>query len=477
MSKKRIFTVGFVLPGDDFEYIPFDSDQTLLDADIILFEPSLSYQYGSESHNGKTLLSKHDSFETKETLGHWYSEIVSAYSAGKLVIIYLVKPIEIFRYTGDKTFSGTGRSRVTTNIVTEISSYESVPQLNTAVAKSGKHIRIETNATYIKPYWKEFSCYSPYQVHIEGDFTDILLKTHSGNRIVGAACHTKSGTLLFLPPLQYDKEEFDEYDEKTEEEFWTEKGLTFGAKLATTLSNLFDTLHKSNQVTPPPTWALGSEYRLAAESEYEKQISTLSSKMAKLQEKKSTLASKLLEAGNLRRLLYEQGKPLEEALLEALTLFGFKAEPFADGESEFDAVIISPEGRCIGEVEGKDNKSINIDKMSQLERNLQEDFAREEVDDFAKGVLFGNAYRLTSVAEREEFFTTKCISAAKRAKIALVRTPDIFMPAKYLKQYPKDKKYAKQCRNAIFGTEGEIVIFPSLPIQEDDILIESTPSQ
>ncbi len=115
--------------------------------------------------------------------------------------------------------------------------------------------------------------------------------------------------------------------------------------------------------------------------------------------------------------------------------------------------------------------------MSQLERNLQEDFAREEVDDFAKGVLFGNAYRLTSVAERKVFFTTKCISAAKRAKIALVRTPDIFMPAKYLKQYPKDKEYAKQCRDAIFGTEGEIVVFPSLPIQKDDILTKSTPSQ
>jgi hypothetical protein len=34
--QNRISVVGFDLPGDEFEYIAFDSDQTLLDADIIL---------------------------------------------------------------------------------------------------------------------------------------------------------------------------------------------------------------------------------------------------------------------------------------------------------------------------------------------------------------------------------------------------------------------------------------------------------
>lgn len=467
MSKKRISTVGFVLPGDDFEYIPFDSDQTLLDSDIILFEPNLPNRYSSESHNGKPLLSHHNSFKNKGILDHWRSEIVSACNAGKLIIIYLTKPIELFRHTGEKTFSGTGRSRFTTNIVTEMSSYESIPKLKTAIAKSGKRVRIEANASYIKPYWNEFSSYSPYQVQIEGDFTNILLKTHSGNKVVGAAFLAKSGALFFLPPLQYDGEGFDRYDEKTGEEHWTDKGLKFGAKLTTTLANLFDTIHKSNQVTPTPAWALESEYRLAIEDKFEKQISAISSKMVKLQEKKTTLANELFEAGSLRQLLYEQGKPLEEALLEALALFGFDAKPFADGESEFDAVLISPEGRCIGEAEGKDNKPTNIDKMSQLERNLHEDFAREEIDDFAKGVLFGNAFRLTSVAKRKAFFTTKCISAAKRAKVALVKTPDVFTPAKYLKQCPEDKAYAKQCRDAIFNAEGVEVVFPNPPNQDD----------
>src|SRR5439155_24203874 len=110
--------------------------------------------------------------------------------------------------------------------------------------------------------------------------------------------------------------------------------------------------------------------------------------------------------------------------------------PFVGGDSEFDVVFHAPEGRCLGEVEGKDAKAINIDKLSQLERNLQEDFARDEVTEFAKGVLFGNAERLKPPAQRGEAFTEKCISAAKRACIALVRTSDLFDPVRYLRTHP-----------------------------------------
>jgi hypothetical protein len=138
---------------------------------------------------------------------------------------------------------------------------------------------------------------------------------------------------------------------------------------------------------------------------------------------------------------------------------GFVAERFDDGQSEFDAVFTSPEGRFLGEAEGKDKQAINIDKLSQLERNLQEDFAREGVVEYAKGVLFGNPYRLTPVQERPAPFTQKCLAGAKRSGIALVFAPSLFAPAKYLKEH-EDLEYARQCREAIFQRCGEIVIFP-----------------
>lgn len=78
MTKKRIFTVGFELPGAEFEYIEFGSDQTLLDADIILFEPSLGefdFEYGAQ-YAGKNILSHYSSSIVKERLKHWHSEII-----------------------------------------------------------------------------------------------------------------------------------------------------------------------------------------------------------------------------------------------------------------------------------------------------------------------------------------------------------------------------------------------------------------
>lgn len=126
-------------------------------------------------------------------------------------------------------------------------------------------------------------------------------------------------------------------------------------------------------------------------------------------------------------------------------------------------------------MEGKDNRAINIDKFSQLERNVQEDFARGDVADYAKGVLFGNAYRLVPLTERGPFFTEKCVSTAKRTHAALVRTPDLFAPAKYLKENPADVEYAKKCRDAILRDEVEVVLFPAAPIGEATAVAEAAP--
>ena len=86
---------------------------------------------------------------------------------------------------------------------------------------------------------------------------------------------------------------------------------------------------------------------------------------------------------------------------------GFTVSHFENSESEFDVIFESKEGRLIGEAEGKDNKAINIDKLRQLEMNIHEDFARDEVEDMAKGALIGNAYRLIEPEERGMFFYYK----------------------------------------------------------------------
>lgn len=110
-------------------------------------------------------------------------------------------------------------------------------------------------------------------------------------------------------------------------------------------------------------------------------------------------------------------------------------------------------------------------RFSQLERNLQEDFARDDVTEYAKGVLFGNAERLKPLDQRGQAFTLKVLTAAKRVHVALVRTADLFPCVRYLRTHP-DPDYAKTCRQRIFDTDGEIVVFPSPPLSDTTVLRE-----
>jgi len=474
LARKRIFSVGFSLPGDEFEYIDFESDQTLLDADIVLFEPTLGpiveerdfRNGGSALFEGLPSLTEHSSFAAKKQIDHWRSEIVAALNAGKLVIVYLAVPIERYRYTGKVNYSGTGKSRSSTSIVARISSYDSVPILSKVTPKSGTSIKLSKEGAYLAPYWKEFADCSPYKVEIEGKFDGVLLRSAAGDRIVGAVSRGELGTLFFLPPLQYDEDAFEreaEEDEDQSETYWTDDAIKFGKRLVSALVALADGLKVLGQATPPPTWSMQSEYRIAAEATLEASILKYAADVQSLVAKKEQLEGELAHAGGLRRLLFEQGRPLEDAILEAMRILGFDGTSFIDGESEFDGIFVSPEGRCLGEAEGRDNKAINIEKFSQLERNLQEDFARDEVAEYAKGILFGNAFRLLPVGDRGEFFTAKCLSASRRIGAALIRTPDLFFPAKYLQENSSDAGYAKSCREAIFLAAGEIVVFPPVP--------------
>ncbi len=187
-----------------------------------------------------------------------------------------------------------------------------------------------------------------------------------------------------------------------------------------------------------------------------------SSKIEILQAEQHKLEDELEGVVALKRLLYGQGQQLEGAILDALKLFGFEAKPYRDTDSEFDSVFTSAEGRFLGEAEGKDRRPIDINKLRQLTENLEEDFARDGIEEYAKGVLFGNPHRLRPPDDRPDDFTTKCIRSAEHRRIALVRTADMFEPARYLSEND-DPDYARLCREVIRQSEGEVVVFPVPP--------------
>ncbi len=202
------------------------------------------------------------------------------------------------------------------------------------------------------------------------------------------------------------------------------------------------------------------------EVELRQQLLQAETELEKAQRVKDDLSNQMEDAGQLRALLFEKGKPLEAAVIIALTVLGFKAERYEDGKSEFDAVFESAEGRLLGEAEGKDNKAVNIEKLRQLSTNLHEDLQREEVSRPAKGILFGNGYRLTNPGERADQFTDKCITSATSMSYGLVSTDRLYAAAQYLSG-TSDDEFARRCRLAMIEMSG-IVRFPDVPVTADE---------
>ena len=445
MVRRKILAVGFDFPGGEVDEFDHSSDQSLLEADIIVFEPgfgelqSLSYdEYGEFDEDDLLII--------EERIKHWCREIKDACDAGSTVFIFLVKPQE----------ASVDRESV--------SSYSAIPiSLPDVLTTSGSEIRADGDLRYLVDYWNRFSKHSHYELYFAGDFdnVDVILKTRSGDRTVGAAIRSGRGTLILVPPIRYDSDAFIEQGDENEEQ-WSGEAVQFGHSLIGSLVAVHRAINGNASITPAPDWASDTTYRLRREDELEEAIRATSSKIETLQSEQRTLEGEIKQVRALRRLLYEQGEQLEEVILDVLKLFGFEAESYRDADSEFDAVFTSAEGRFLGEAEGKDRRPIDIRKLRQLIDNLEEDFARDEIEEYAKGVLFGNSHRLQSLNKRPVDFTTKCYTSAKRSKIALVRTADMFEPARYLSEHD-DPDYARLCREAIRQCAGEVVVFPPPP--------------
>lgn len=463
MADRKVISIGCQLPGGVAESHAFDSRTSLLDWDIIVFVPDIDGMLGYyEDYQGKPCLDDSRSFRLREASSHWKREIKEALAAGKTVFVYLTDRKDIFVATGTKDFSGAGRNARITRHVGPFNNYESLPFDLEIVTAHGTEMQIVPGTTLLTSYWHEFAKLSSYRVRIGGLATPMVV-TRSGSKPVGGILRLKEnpGTTVFLPNFEFGADKF--FKKIKDGRAWTATATQVGAKLISALLSIDTSLRNSASGTPPPPWIASSEFDLLSEQNLRAEIASITEKQEKLSAEKEVLHSDLQKAGLLKRLLFETGRPLEQAIIQGLTVMGFTAAPFRDSTQEFDVIFSSREGRFLGEAEGKDTKPIDITKMRQLETNIHEDLARPEVTSPAKAVLFGNAQRLLPLSERKEFFTAKCFEAAKRTQTALVRTPDLFRAAKHLSDSP-NKQYAKECRKAIFAASGAVVNFPDPPI-------------
>lgn len=468
---KNILTVGCEIPGGLGECVEFNSKTSLLDADFVLFCPDFGYYHSSQEYKGKPRLSDSSSFQLQEVINHWRRELNYFLKIGKTVFMIMSDRKKIYVNTYGEEDSGIDLISTTTDRVRPLSNYDLLPFSTKIVESKGGSMRLHPDKNLLRGYWQQFGNESEYHVHMEesDSFRPVVVTRHGGRIVGGIFRYKNGGALVALPWINFDREEFydegqrAEDDDVDEEWTWTPKAIEWGKKYLKALESLDKTIRSQSETTPVPQWAQDDKFRTNQEIALSEEFVQIQTKISDLEKKREEVREKLADAGFLKGLLFEQGHALENAILEAMRLMGFVADTYRDSDSEFDAVLECPEGRCLGEVEGRDNKPISIEKMRQLFLNIHEDLSREEVSDPAKGILFGNAHRLSPPSDRPaEHFTAKCMSAAKGNGTALIRTCDLFEVAKALVDEP-DEEFAALCRKAIFNTVGEEVKFPARP--------------
>ena len=352
---------------------------------------------------------------------------------------------------------------------------EALPyRLAEVVAGFGSEIRIAPRAEALRQYWSRFAPLSRYEIRFaprEG--LTPLLTTKNPEQVVGAIVASKDGGhLVLLPALDLgpDDDAYDDYEDDAEEAEGDSEGDEDEDHAAFRLNSIdfvhrlleVDALLREGPLPPPPDWAQVAQHQTAAQRRLQQALLRAQEEEAQARQRRQELEVALDDASLLQSLLFAQGTPLEDAVLCGLKLMGIEAARVVVGDSEFDSVFAIDGRRMLGEAEGRDRAAIGIDKITQLERNVAEDFARDDVTEHAHGVLFGNPQRLTAPKERTKTFTEKCMSSAKRNGFALVLTHTMFEPVDYL-EVTGDLEYAAACRAAIAAAKGEVVKFPDVP--------------
>ena len=468
---KDILTINCEIPGGFGHKLDFFEKKSLLDGDFVLYSTGLMFSntLASKLYRGRPLLSGQASRTCTEAIDHWRNEIGAALDVGKTVFVLMAELDQYYlmrrESSSNKVMSGADVSLWT--------NYSILPFNMRVVHSEGREIALSQGDNILREYWDNFGDASSYQVYIDSthhrgyDYTP-LLTSRDGGRILGAIYRNSSGgVLIALPWIDLARGEFfDECSDDVQDDsafIWTSEAKDWGSKFLRTLTSIEEKLRQSGEHIQPPNWVSDANFMTLEEMKLRKSLADLEDHIVALQNEKKEANARLNEEASMKALLYAQGRPLEDAILSAMRLLGFEAEHFSNAESEFDGVFKCPEGRMIGEAEGKDSRPIHVDKLRQLSTNIIEDFDRDEVTEQAVGLLFGNAYRLIEPAQREsEQFTPKCKQLAKTLSAVLIRTSDLFEVAKAIAD-GADENFAKDCRRAIFSTKGGEVQFPAVP--------------
>lgn len=446
-KKLKIITLHYRIKHEDVRNYTLNSAGTLIEADAVVIDPegitfevlASSQFHEIGSYGGRPILYDSYSHTVIELFERRRKELSLLLQNGRTVFCFL-RPKYDVNVIMDVTQSLKGARTINHRHLETISNYSILPYCPAFTQGSGNEISLnKTNFLSNLVPLKEFLYYEAYVIgNIKEALT--LATVTSTNNPVGLIVPVQKGHIVFLPIIH--------------------KSVP-SPRVFNFFCNFIKAMEAKSGVTSPPDWCL--KFPVPGEKEKLEQIFRMEKEIEVAKSKLAEEINVLTEIQEWKGLLFEQGKPLEQLVMKALELLGFSVSRFKEGSIEHDIIFEASEGRALGEIEGKDNSAINVDKFRHLSANLDEDF--ERIGKYSKGVLIGNGYRLLDpVTPRACQFTEKVMEGSTMKSFSLLTTTELFKAVTCILKND-DEAFKRTCRMKILETVGKVVAF-DIPYQK-----------
>jgi hypothetical protein len=396
--------IGLSLSGA--ERINWDSDRSLSDFDLAVARPHFGeFSYDAQkdySGQGKRSAQMRAYFASL----HWRSEILPFLRAGKTLIVLLGKP-EYFSL--DALDNGPNHLWSWDLLDIPIAEASKLTVKKPKLTREGEAVFADHSVL--------LGCIEIGTTFKIEKGVPLLVTDDDTDRWLAARLEYKTGRIVVIPEtVNWQRSPSSVANTALQKQVQSEQ---------TALLKFALSLKQARTKEASPAWA-ASGWGTLRETQIEGQLQEIRAELDKLKSSESALVADQASLLEMRALLYSNGFELEGVVRRALRELGLDAQPSDDGKLRIDARFEHDGVVYVCEIEGKDNKAVDINKYRQLMDMCLGEQQRLGEGAQVRGVLIGNGYRLTPPSERKVQFTDQVLNNASTQGILLVTATDLY---------------------------------------------------
>ncbi|MDD1776568.1 MAG: hypothetical protein LUQ65_00235, partial [Candidatus Helarchaeota archaeon] len=199
----RIISIGSTFEHKSVHNGTFHSTLSLLDYDLVIWDQrytlnEYSADYPKGTYMGLVCLNDDSSIKIVEDIKRRNKEMLEMLKIGRFIIVFTPPPNQFYRATGEKQYSGTGRNRATTRIVTKDDVINTLPVKIKTVAAAGENIECRGHDPFLN-FWKSNHQYLFYEAYFDEIVGKPLFFIRDTDKVVGSVVEFENGHIIFIP--------------------------------------------------------------------------------------------------------------------------------------------------------------------------------------------------------------------------------------------------------------------------------------